>query len=123
MNFWTHLFRVYKASSARVTHSQNHDKKSQTLISSGDVVRGSLHTEGDVLVAGTLIGDITCDKLIVAKGGTVQGDVSAREYECCDNYEKHSDGVEITHVLGAIGNRSRSDEVQLQIPLASCIAS
>ncbi len=45
----------------------------------GLTVNGRLQSEGEVHVHGNVIGRISADRLVIASGGTVEGDVVARE--------------------------------------------
>ena len=58
------------------------EKPKTTLLAEGSVFEGTLHTKGDVEIAGVFKGDIFSDgnvKLFADIEGNVQGDVSAKE--------------------------------------------
>ena len=55
----------------------NPDKNNSLYIGVGAAFEGAIHSHGPVVVDGTVVGEITCDDLIVGQHGLVEGNVSA----------------------------------------------
>jgi len=56
------------------------------LIGEGTTIRGAIDADGDLRIAGNVIGNIRCKgKVIVAKGGKVEGDMHAEEADVAGN--------------------------------------
>jgi cytoskeletal protein CcmA (bactofilin family) len=50
------------------------------LIGEGTTIRGTVDADGDLRIAGYVIGNVRCKgKVIVAKGGKIEGDMHAEE--------------------------------------------
>ncbi len=56
------------------------------LIGEGTTIRGAIDAEGDLRISGNVIGNIRCKgKVIVAKGGKIDGDMHAEEADIAGN--------------------------------------
>jgi len=56
------------------------------LIGEGTTIRGAIDADGDLRIAGNVIGNIRCKgKVIVAKGGKIEGDMHAEEADIAGN--------------------------------------
>lgn len=100
--FWTVFLAIKRFTELhifRINLKEIEVKRSQTLISSNVIVRGSLHSTGNVTLAGTVLGDICCDELFVAEGGAVHGRIRARQYAYCATPETLSDADESRKVV------------------------
>ncbi len=74
----------------------NPDKNNSVYIGVGAAFEGAVHSQGSVVVDGTVVGEITCDDLIVGRHGIVEGNVSAIT---ADIYGKVSPVVSVKEAL------------------------
>ncbi len=65
-----------------------------------------MNTDGEVHVDGTVTGDITCGKLIVGTGASVDGEVRAREVDIRGQVSGriHGDTVTLTRTARVLGD-------------------
>ncbi len=54
-----------------------------TIVSADMVVEGNFQSTGELHVEGVVIGDISVAKLVIAQGGSVDGDVTAQDMRIC----------------------------------------
>jgi len=54
-----------------------------TIVSADMVVQGNFQSTGELHVEGVVIGDISVGKLVIAQGGSVDGDVTAQDMRVC----------------------------------------
>jgi cytoskeletal protein CcmA (bactofilin family) len=54
-----------------------------SVISADMTIRGNLESMGDVQIEGAVIGDVNAEKLVIAAGGSVAGNVVARDVRIC----------------------------------------
>lgn len=56
------------------------------LIGEGTTIRGTVDADGDLRIAGYVIGNVRCKgKVIIAKGGKIEGDMHAEEADVAGN--------------------------------------
>lgn len=67
--------------------TESHTKPSLVnLIGEGTTIRGTFDADGDLRIAGIVIGNIRCKgKVIVAKSGKIEGDMHAEEADVAGN--------------------------------------
>lgn len=77
-----------------------------SIISRGLEIKGNLSTDGEVHVDGTVIGDITCGKLIVGTGAIVDGEVRARDVDIRGQVSGriHGDTVTLARTARVLGD-------------------
>ncbi len=49
-----------------------------TIISADMTIHGDLNSVGDLQIEGTVVGEITVGKLVIAEGGSVEGNINAK---------------------------------------------
>lgn len=52
-----------------------------SLVSAGLVITGDLKTDGEIQIDGSIIGDVTCGKLVIGEGASVQGEINADDVD------------------------------------------
>ena len=75
------MFGNGKTTGVRTSRSNDSDCTNTgcTVINEGTVVTGSIESNGDIRIDGTLVGDLNCGaKVIVGATGTLNGNVRAR---------------------------------------------
>jgi cytoskeletal protein CcmA (bactofilin family) len=77
-----------------------------SIISSEMTIRGDLQSDGDVQIEGTIFGDLNVTKLTIAEGGTVSGNIVAKNVRICGslNGSVRSDMVTLTATARVVGD-------------------
>jgi len=77
-----------------------------SIISADTTIHGHLHSTGDVQVEGAVVGDITATKLVIADGGSVAGNITAKDVRICGALTGavHSEMVTLTATARVLGD-------------------
>ncbi len=77
-----------------------------SIISADTTIHGHLHSTGDVQVEGAVVGDITATKLVIADGGSVAGNVTAKDVRICGALTGavHGEMVTLTNTARVLGD-------------------
>jgi cytoskeletal protein CcmA (bactofilin family) len=77
-----------------------------SIISAEMVIRGDLQSDGDLQIEGTIIGDLNVTKLTIAEGGTVSGNIVAKNVRICGalNGSVRSEMVTLTATARVVGD-------------------
>jgi len=54
-----------------------------SIVSSEMTIHGDLQSSGDLQIEGTVVGEIEVGKLVIAEGGTVSGNIVAKDVRIC----------------------------------------
>ena len=54
-----------------------------SIVSSEMTIHGDLQSSGDLQIEGTVVGEIEVGKLVIAEGGTVSGNIVAKDVRVC----------------------------------------
>ena len=64
----------------KMARNTDNDSPSVNLIGNGTVIKGSIHSDGDIRIDGTLIGSIVSKgKVVVGPSGNVEGDITCND--------------------------------------------
>jgi cytoskeletal protein CcmA (bactofilin family) len=77
-----------------------------SIISAEMTIHGDLHSNGDLQIEGTIIGDLNVTKLTIAEGGTVSGNIVAKNVRICGalNGSVRSEMVTLTATARVMGD-------------------
>ncbi len=77
-----------------------------SIISSEMTIHGDLQSNGDLQIEGTIIGDLNVTKLTIAEGGTVSGNIVAKNVRICGalNGSVRSEMVTLTATARVVGD-------------------
>ncbi len=77
-----------------------------SIISAEMTIRGDMHSNGDLQIEGTIIGDLNVTKLTIAEGGTVSGNITAKNVRICGalNGSVRSEMVTLTATARVVGD-------------------
>ncbi len=67
-----------------------------SIIASEMTVHGDLQSSGDLQIEGTVVGEIEVAKLVIAEGGTVSGNIVAKDVRICGSLNGSVRSVMIT---------------------------
>jgi cytoskeletal protein CcmA (bactofilin family) len=70
----------------KMARNTDNDSPSVNLIGNGTVIKGSIHSDGDIRIDGTLIGSIVSKgKVVVGPSGNVEGDITCNDADISGN--------------------------------------
>lgn len=72
-----------------------------SIVSADMSIKGDMSSVGDLQVEGTVEGDIHVTKLVIAEGGRVIGDITARDIRICGTLKGSVRGTSITLTASA----------------------
>jgi cytoskeletal protein CcmA (bactofilin family) len=77
-----------------------------SIISAEMTIHGDLHSNGDLQVEGTIIGDLNVAKVTIAEGGSVSGNITAKNVRICGalNGSVRSEMVTLTATARVVGD-------------------
>jgi cytoskeletal protein CcmA (bactofilin family) len=77
-----------------------------SIISAEMTIHGDLHSNGDLQIEGTIIGDLNVTKLTIAEGGSVSGNIVAKNVRICGalNGSVRSEMVTLTATARVVGD-------------------
>jgi cytoskeletal protein CcmA (bactofilin family) len=77
-----------------------------SIISAEMTIHGDLQSSGDVQIEGTIFGDLNVTKLTIAEGGTVSGNITAKNVRICGalNGSVRSEMVTLTATARVVGD-------------------
>jgi len=77
-----------------------------SIISAEMTIHGDLQSSGDVQIEGTIFGDLNVTRLTIAEGGTVSGNITAKNVRICGalNGSVRSEMVTLTATARVVGD-------------------
>jgi cytoskeletal protein CcmA (bactofilin family) len=77
-----------------------------SIVSAEMTIHGDLQSAGDLQIEGTVIGEIEVSKLVIAEGGTVSGNIVAKDVRICGalNGSVRSVMVTLTSTARVVGD-------------------
>jgi cytoskeletal protein CcmA (bactofilin family) len=102
----SHANNVVAAEPAKPVKPLSRASTVPSIISAEMTIHGDLHSNGDLQIEGTIIGDLNVTKLTIAEGGSVSGNIVAKNVRICGalNGSVRSEMVTLTATARVVGD-------------------
>jgi len=102
----SHSTSVIAAEPAKHVKALSRASTVPSIISAEMTIHGDMHSNGDLQIEGTIIGDLNVTKVTIAEGGSVSGNIVAKNVRICGalNGSVRSEMVTLTATARVVGD-------------------